>query len=216
MVGRAMTSARDEVLARVRKALSSNGSGSTPSAVPRAYRRGGELAVGSPELLALFTERVEDYRATVAACPEDDTSIGTAVRSALFAHDARSVVVPQGLPAWVDHDGEVVDHEGLSAGELDSIDAVVTGCAVAIAETGTIVLDGAERSGRRAITLVPDLHICVVHAEQVVGTVPEALARLDPARPLTFISGPSATSDIELKRIEGVHGPRTLHVVLAS
>src|SRR6185437_16145621 len=162
------------------KALSGNGSAPTLQAEERAFRRSSGLAPGSAELLDLFTERVEDYRATVARCPDDDTSIGTAVRSALFAHDVRSVVVPKGLPPWVDHDGEVVDHDGLSAPELDAIDAVVTGCAVAVAETGTIVLDGAELSGRRAITLVPDLHVCVVHAEQVAGNVPEALARLDP------------------------------------
>ncbi len=151
----------------------------------------------------------------MARCPDDDASIGTAVRSFLFARDVHSVVVPRGLPAWVDHDGEVVDRPDLTPTELDGIDAVVTGCAVAIAETGTIVLDGSALCGRRAISLVPDLHVCVVHAEQVVGSVPEAIARLDPTRPLTFISGPSATSDIELNRVEGVHGPRTLHVILA-
>ncbi len=216
-------SARDEVLARVRRAISDNGS--PPPPVDRTYRTAppapappGAAPPGEPDpgRLELFVQRVEDYRATVTRCGGDDTSIGTAVRAALFSHDVRSVVTPDGLPAWVDHDGRVSDHPGLTATELDGIDAVVTGCAVAIAETGTIVLDGAPVSGRRMISLVPDLHVCVVRTEQVAGGVPEALARLDPIRPLTFVSGPSATSDIELSRVEGVHGPRTLHVVLAG
>jgi L-lactate dehydrogenase complex protein LldG len=213
MVGPAMT-ARAEVLARVRKALSRNES--PPPPVSRSYRTTSAHPAGSPELLDLFTDRVEDYRAYVTRCAQDDGSIETAVRSVLFANDARSVLAPNGLPAWVGHDGQVVDEPALTTLELDDIDAVVTGCAVAIAETGTIVLDGGRLSGRRAITLIPDLHVCVVRAEQVVGDVPEALARLDPTRPLTFISGPSATSDIELDRVEGVHGPRRLHVVLAT
>jgi L-lactate dehydrogenase complex protein LldG len=215
------TSARDEVLARVRKALSGQGSGGAQSGsavtVARDYRQDSGHEPGSAALLDLFTERVEDYRATLARCADDDASIGTAIRSALFAHDAKSVLTPSGLPAaWVDHEGHVPDRPDLGATDLDGIDAVVTGCAVAVAETGTIVLDGSELCGRRAISLVPDLHVCVVRAEQVVGGVPEALARLDALRPLTFISGPSATSDIELNRVEGVHGPRTLHVVLAA
>jgi L-lactate dehydrogenase complex protein LldG len=123
--------------------------------------------------------------------------------------------VPPGLPAgWVG--GGVVDDGTLSTTDLDATDAVVTGCVVAIAETGTIVLDAGPGQGRRALTLIPDLHVCVVRADQVVQTVPEALARLDPTRPQTWISGPSATSDIELDRVEGVHGPRTLEVVLLS
>ena len=217
MVGSPMNpamTARDEVLARVRRALSRNDS--PPPPVSRGYRTTSTHPAGSAELLDLFTERVEDYRANVTRCAEDDASIEAAVRSALFTNDARSVVTPIGLPAWAGHEGHLVDEPDLSTLELDDIDAVVTGCAVAIAETGTIVLDGGQLSGRRAITLVPDLHVCVVRAEQVVGDVPEALRLLDPTRPLTFISGPSATSDIELDRVEGVHGPRRLHVVLAT
>ena len=108
------------------------------------------------------------------------------------------------------------DDPPLGPRDLDALDGVLTGCAAAIAQTGTIVLDGAGESGRRAITLVPDLHVCVVRADQVVADVPDALAVLDPRRPLTFVSGPSATADIELNRVRGVHGPRTLDVILAG
>jgi L-lactate dehydrogenase complex protein LldG len=130
------------------------------------------------------------------------------------------VLVPPGLPSnWLGLSGveQVPDRADDTPHDLDRVDSVVTACAVAIAETGTIVLDGGPDQGRRRITLIPDHHICVVRApRQVVSSVPEALRRLDPTRPLTWISGPSATSDIELDRVEGVHGPRTLEVVLVS
>ena len=159
-------------------------------------------------LLDLFAERVADYRAVVERCTpaELPARIATAV-------EGRVVVVPDGL--GVEVPGATVD-SGLTALELDSVDAVVTEAAVGVAETGTIVLDHGPGQGRRALTLVPDRHVCVVRGDQVVPDVLDAVALLDPLRPQTWISGPSATSDIELDRVEGVHGPRTLHVVLVA
>lgn len=211
--------AREEILRRVRSAAPST-SGPTaagPAAggsVPRDYLRDREVA----DPLALFVERVEDYRAVVIRTSPD--SVADAVAAALG--DARRVAVPPGLdPAWLPSGLEIAsDDPTMAAAELDTLDAVVTGAAAGIAITGTIVLDHAPGQGRRALTLVPDLHVCVVTAEQVVVDVPQAIARLAPSvsagRPLTWISGPSATSDIELDRVEGVHGPRTLRVVLVD
>ena len=206
-------SARDEVLGRVRLALRDVPADEAPAdvVVPRDYRR------SAPASVARFAERVADYRATVRRARSD--SIAAAVATALRERSAGRVVVPAGLPAdWLSQvDAAVVrDSHDLSYADLDEMAGVVTGCAVAIAETGTIVLDGGPTQGRRAITLVPDYHLCVVFADQIVGSVPEALATVDPTRPLTFISGPSATSDIELDRVEGVHGPRTLDVLVAA
>jgi L-lactate dehydrogenase complex protein LldG len=134
---------------------------------------------------------------------------------------AGRLVVPEGLPdAWRPPGIELIADEGLTPNELDSLDGAMSGCAVAIAETGTIVLDGGPAQGRRAITLIPDYYLCVVTADQIVDLVPEAVDRLAPAAanglPLTLVSGPSATSDIELNRVEGVHGPRTLDVVIIT
>jgi len=196
-------SARDEVLGRIRRALADR---PRPVEVPRAYRTAGLL--DRTALLDLLTDRLVDYGALVRRCTADELP-AVLVESV----GRRRVAVPPGLP-W-ELPGAVVD-DGLAAAELDRLDGVVTACAVAVAETGTIVLDASADQGRRAITLVPDRHLCVVRAEQVVQTVPEAIARLDPARPLTWISGPSATSDIELHRVEGVHGPRTLEVILVG
>jgi L-lactate dehydrogenase complex protein LldG len=198
-----VSSARDEVLDRLRRALSDR---PEPVTVPRDYRLSGDLP--RDEMLALFVDRLVDYRAAVRRCTADDL-----VETLVSALAGRAVVVPPGLP-W-SLPGAVVD-DGLAAAALDRLDGVVTACAVAVAETGTIVLDASPDQGRRVITLIPDYHLCVVRASQVVQTVPEAVARLDPAHPLTWISGPSATSDIELQRVEGVHGPRNLEVVLVD
>ena len=206
-------SARDEVLARVRAAVS----GPAP-AIPREYRGIGDDAPDSEQLIEQFVDRLVDYKATVH---RTDAAGLVATLSAVLTSDG-SVVVPPGLPAdWRNActvavplllvDGEP---DRVTAAQLDATDAVVTGCRVAIATTGTIVLDAAPDQGRRVLTLVPDHHVVVVFADQVVSGVPESLNRLDPTRPLTFISGPSATSDIEFKRVEGVHGPRVLDVVL--
>lgn len=201
--------ARDEILARVRQALA----GSPPApAVPRTYHR-----AGTGDAVARFADRLADYRAGVHD--------GLGALPALLAA-AATVVVPADLPPKWLASPEVPalevpvrrDDPPIPVADLDAPGvSVLTGCAVAIAETGTIVLDTGAAQGRRVLTLVPDHHVCVVYEDQVVASVPEALARLaDPARPLTFISGPSATSDIELNRVEGVHGPRRLDVVVAA
>lgn len=213
---------RDEILTRVRAALAdAPPSTSADAPPPWEYGRPTVTATG-PELLDLFVERVEDYRAVVARC--GTTEVAERIAAALTG--LGSVVLPAGVPGdWREAlaaAGLTIreDDPPLSHGELDVTDAVVTAAALGIAETGTIVLDHGPDQGRRALTLVPDVHVCVVRADQVVGGVPEAIARLAGAAsagaPQTWISGPSATSDIELERVEGVHGPRTLHVVLAQ
>lgn len=216
-----MTVAREEILDRVRRALADVPPEERPDDVPveRGYRR--ELEDTSPsEVTDWFCRMVEDYNASVyrtTASELRDTLSSLCRESGL-----RRVVLPSGLPAEWRPDGvDLVEDHGLDTSEIDGMDGVLTGCAAAIAQTGTLVLDGGERSGRRVITLVPDHHLCVVEAEQVVGLVPEALARVAPAvhgrrAPITLVSGPSATSDIELDRVEGVHGPRTLQILLVE
>lgn len=206
-----MADARAEVLGRIRAALADR---PAPVRVPRDYDRTRDL--GDP--LTLLEKQIADYRAVVRRVREAD--LPAAIESALAARGARVMAAPADLPSWW-RVGEVVwsldtAMTPLSVAALDRADGVLTGCAVAIAETGTIVLDAGAAQGRRALTLLPDYHLCVVGADQVVATVPEALARLDPTRPLTFVSGPSATSDIELDRVEGVHGPRNLEVLVVS
>lgn len=226
-------SARDDILTRIRAAGAGRGApgeGSEPVGGGGAGGPSGSIAAPAYRVdgtsdaetrLALFVTRVEEYGVTAIRCPAADLA-GT-IMSALEARGVTSMVMPPGLPAawavtgvtWLED-----EPEPLSAERLAAADGVLTGCAVAIAETGTLALDAGDGQGRRALTLVPDYHLCVVRAEQVVETVPEAVRRLEQAaragRPVTFVSGPSATSDIELNRVSGVHGPRTLDVVLVE
>ncbi|MFC1443403.1 lactate utilization protein C [Streptacidiphilus sp. N1-10] len=208
--------ARDTVLGRIRAALADVPADEAPQDVPVARDYLADHAGDDPT--GLFADRVADYRAEVVRTAPADAK--QAVAEALRRRGVRSLVVPPGFPEeFLPDDGpwqRLGDDPQLTVAELDAADGVLTTAAVGIAVTGTIVLDTGPGQGRRALTLLPDYHLCVVREEQIVGDVPEALAALDPARPLTFVSGPSATSDIELDRVEGVHGPRTLVVVLVG
>ncbi|MBS1676484.1 MAG: LUD domain-containing protein [Actinobacteria bacterium] len=218
---------REAILARVRAAIADVPAAEAPEfdpdrAEPDArYARTGELDPAAR--LALFVERSGDYRAEVTVCAEDPAAVAAAVAAACSRHAARRLVVPAGLdPAWLPPGVEpVADDPPLAPAGLGACDGVLSGCELAIAVTGTVVLaGGGPAQGRRAVTLLPDLHICVVRGPQIVETVPEAVARL--AAPIaargaiTLISGPSATSDIELKRVEGVHGPRRLELIVTD
>ncbi|MER6314767.1 LUD domain-containing protein [Streptomyces sp. NPDC001581] len=223
-------SSKDRILARIRRALpepeaprcasEAQPAGDTVDItdiadIPRDYLHvhGDRTPAESADLLAAH---LSEYRAKVHRT--DAAGLPALLARLLAARGARTVLVPPALPAhWLAAaDAALVrDRAESTPYELDAVDSVVTGCALAVAETGTIVLDGGPDQGRRRITLIPDHHVCVVRVpDQLVDSVPQALARLDPTRPLTWISGPSATSDIELDRVEGVHGPRTLEVVL--
>ncbi|WP_432011917.1 LutC/YkgG family protein [Streptomyces cucumeris] len=212
-------SSRDLVMARVRRALADVPRGESPSevVVERTYlrRHGDRTPAQTADLLA---ENLTDYRAAVHRT--DTAGLPDLIARLLTARNATTVVVPPGLPTdWLSATEvhRIPDSADLTPHDLDAVSSVVTGCAVATAETGTVVLDASPDQGRRRITLVPDHHILVIRVpSQVVDSVPEALERLDPSRPQTWISGPSATSDIELTRVEGVHGPRALDVVLVT
>jgi len=219
---------REQILARIRAANHADRDADADAAyeaLSRRYLRAHHDPAGH-DIAALFAERAADYRAVVERVAEPGpAALATAVARALAARAAAApgpVLVPDGLPAgWLaDLPGEITlarDEPSLSAAELDRMSGVVTGCAVAVAETGTIILEhgpGAPGQGRRALTLVPDFHLVVVREDQIAADLADAFARLDPARPHTLISGPSATSDIELIRVEGVHGPRNLHILL--
>jgi L-lactate dehydrogenase complex protein LldG len=207
------TGARAAVLSRIRAATAD-----VPEDEAPAWEGIAASSASTDDLAGLFAARVAEYRATVTPCGAE--AVASAVATVLSRHGATSIAVPAGLPAeWVPAGVEVMrDDPPLAVRALDGAGGALTGAALGIAETGTVVLDGASPCGRRALTLVPDLHVCVVRGKDVVGTVAEAFAALAGAlragRPLTLVSGPSATSDIELRRVEGVHGPRRLEVVL--
>jgi L-lactate dehydrogenase complex protein LldG len=211
--------AREEILGRIREALQDVPATEQPTevAVARTYLQSGTTE--HSEMIERFIERVTDYKVDVKRVKAQELSQAIAVACA--QRGVRRLVVPTDLPAaWLPANSEVLrDDPPLSNEQLDTSDGVLTGCALGIAQTGTIVLDSGTAQGRRVLSLLPDYHLCVIHEEQIVELVPEAIARLSEAvtlhkRPLTFISGPSATSDIELNRVEGVHGPRTLDVLV--
>jgi L-lactate dehydrogenase complex protein LldG len=215
-------SAREEVLARIAAAHRAAPPPDLPYAtLQRDYRTESDLDAAA--LTERLVDRLLDYKALVRRCASAELPV--TIAAALAERGIGSVVVPAGLPdSWlaavpgelsVRVDGSAPD-EQVSVADLDRLDGVVSGCSVAVAETGTLVLDGGPGQGRRVISLIPDYHLCVVRPDQVVADVPQALRRLDLTRPTTMISGPSATSDIELNRVEGVHGPRTLEVVLLT
>ncbi|ANY06186.1 LutC/YkgG family protein [Pseudonocardia sp. HH130630-07] len=214
-------SAREAILQRARRALADVPAGDPVTDVPVVRPAPGPAPEGAA-VVDLFAERVADYRAVVERADTGGAAAlvagALAARTPLAGDGRLRILVPPGFPdGLVPGDVDVVtDGPEVTVAELDRCDGVLSTAAVGIAETGTIVLDHGPGQGRRAATLVPDLHVCVVRSDQVVPGVPDAVALLDPARPHTWISGPSATSDIELDRVEGVHGPRTLHVVLLT
>jgi L-lactate dehydrogenase complex protein LldG len=216
-----MTPARELILTRIRTGLRRPGSSDPDAlaagltALPRGYRTRANLSARLRE--ELFIERLRDYGVEVVTAPA--SSVAGAAAERLAARQARRAVFPAGFPAaWLPGEFNMLEGDSLPAEELDRVDAVLTGCTVAIAETGTIVLQTGPAQGPRRLSLIPDYHLCIVQASQLVQTVPEALEKLDPTAtlPTTFISGPSATSDIEMTRVRGVHGPRTLEVILTG
>ena len=208
-------SARDEVLARI--ALAHRAAAPEELAyegILRTYSTGSDL--DREALTERLVDRLVDYKALVRRCRADD--LPAVVAAALTERGADTVVVPPGLDDGLVsgvRDKIIID-DGLDVDQLDATDGVLTTCTVAVAETGTLILDGSAGMGRRVISLIPDYHLCVVRPEQICADVPQAISRLDATRPITMISGPSATSDIELNRVEGVHGPRTLEVIIVE
>jgi L-lactate dehydrogenase complex protein LldG len=217
-----MSSAKEQMLARIAHALAdaaprmAEDRAREYEALPRLYRRSGSMDAAAR--LSLFEDRLHDYNAVVYRCADAD--IAATVAKALQARGKRGLVIPpQSVPGpWLPDGFTFVRDENLTYDELDRCEGVLTGCAAAIAFTGTILLKHGPGEARRALTLIPDYHLCVVRAEQVVETVPEGIGRVNAFRtaPITTISGPSATSDIEMTRVKGVHGPRTLDVILAG
>lgn len=212
-----MTDSRGTVLARIRRALADVPADESPGdvPVPRDYRTAHTSA--DTDVVGLLATHLADYRAHVHHATEAD--LPELLAQLLSSRGAATVLVPDGLSgSWLARATArpVPESPEHTPHDLDGVDSVVTSCALAVAETGTLVLDHTAGQGRRATTLVPDHHVCVVPHSRVVASLPQAMPRLDPTRPHTWISGPSATSDIELDRVEGVHGPRTLDVVLLA
>lgn len=215
-----MSSPRDVVLGRIRAALKDVPPTEKPEdvVIDRGYMHVDDAP--DKDRLELFIDRVRDYKAKVKVVRAE--GLEAAIAESCATRSVKRLVVPADLPeGWAPPGVSLVREPGLTNEQLDQTDGVLTACAIGIAQTGTIVLDSGPGQGRRAITLVPDYHLCVIHQDQVVGLVPEAVVKLgaaaaEPARPITFISGPSATSDIELNRVEGVHGPRTLEVIVVT
>ncbi|MDQ2742581.1 MAG: lactate utilization protein C [Chloroflexota bacterium] len=214
-----MSAAREEMLQRIRAALQDVPSGEWVAQAPLERRYHRQDDAPHEELVGRFAERVAEYRATVHRV--STTQLSAAIAAALRRRGVQRLAVPPDLPReWLPPGLEILPDHDLSTEQLNAVDGVLTGCALGIALTGTIVLDSGPTQGRRALTLLPDYHLCVVRADQIVATVPEGIEQLHTAAragsPITLISGPSATSDIELKRVEGVHGPRVLEVLLVD
>jgi L-lactate dehydrogenase complex protein LldG len=218
-----MASAKETILWRIRHATRDVPEGERPEdlAIERRYRKEDDAA--REEIVERFAERVAEYEATVRRVSKDE--LPGAIEEALTRRGVTRLVVPPYLPKeWIPENVETLRDAArprLTKEELDDSDGVLTGCSLGIAQTGTIVLDSGRAQGRRALTLLPDYHLCVVREDQIVGLVPEAFAKLEETvkgegRAIIFISGPSATSDIELDRVEGVHGPRTLEVLIVN
>jgi L-lactate dehydrogenase complex protein LldG len=212
-----VTSDRDEILERVERAVAAEPADRDQeyAAIPRAYCQ--RSTSDRAAIIDLFLSRIEHYDGGVQRCSPD--AIAGAIAQALSARGKRRLAIASGLPGeWLPDGYDFVDDRALSQQDLDAIDGVVTTCTVAIATTGTFVLTHGDGEGRRALTLVPDYHLCIVNSASIVETVPEAIrliAQLGP-RVVTTVSGPSATADIEMTRIKGVHGPRTLDVIVVG
>jgi L-lactate dehydrogenase complex protein LldG len=218
-----MYSTREEMLSRIRSALKDIPDHETPENVfvNREYNQKGQL--GGEEIVSLFTLRLSEYQATVKKI--DELELKNELREICLKHKVDSIVVPEDLSEiYIPDDVELLydrHQTPLTHSELDKVDGVITTCALAVAQTGTIILDAGVGQGRRVLSLLPDLHICVIWSDQIVELIPEAFKHFNvvinnEGRPLTFISGPSATSDIELTRVEGVHGPRKLEVLVIN
>jgi L-lactate dehydrogenase complex protein LldG len=206
---------REIVLGRIRAALDRKSADAEEAVEERSYRRTGIRS--RADVYGLFEQRIGDYGGRVFRCSEHQ--ISEQVATILVERGRRVIVVPPGIgKSWLDARISWIVDEGLSFAQLDGAQGILTAATAGVAESGSIVLQHGPEEGRRALTLLPDYHLCVLFESQIVGTLPDCFDRLraTATRPTTFISGPSATADIEMTRIEGVHGPRSLDVILAA